>query len=95
VQFDYTIANDASVCRDVYLGLTLYNTAQPGSALNDPSHDKVVAARPGTHSYHRRFTIPASAAGQRFDVAWSVADPQRTQTYGVDRVRALIAVAGR
>lgn len=92
VTFDYTVANDSSECRDVFLGLTVYGDAQPGSALSDASGDKVVGALPGVHMYKRQFTFPSSAAGQRFDVVWSVADPSRAHPWGLVRVNHLITV---
>jgi len=79
----------------VRLGLALYSSAHPGIPLTDAGHDRVVLAMPGTHVYHRRFHIPAAAAGQRFDALLTIADRSNAHVYAEVRVANLVTVAPR
>ncbi|GAC1510536.1 MAG: hypothetical protein NVS2B16_10730 [Chloroflexota bacterium] len=95
IRFDYTVGNDGSQCQNVRLGLALYSSAHPGIPLTDAGHDRVVLAMPGTHVYHRRFHIPAAAAGQRFDALLTIADRSNAHVYAEVRVANLVTVAPR
>ena len=87
--FQYIVANSTSRCRYVRLGLTAIGDSGSPMAVRDPSGTRVVASRPGVHTYVRPFTFPAQAAGRRFDLILRVTNPSGTQALGVIRVNRL------
>jgi hypothetical protein len=91
VRFDYTVDNPAPQCSKVGLGLALV-PAGGGPPVTLAAQDPVVAAQPGSHTYHRQVAIPSTATGQ-YTVTWTVEDPGRTVQFGSISVPSLITVA--
>jgi hypothetical protein len=89
---NYPIVNSASTCSRTLLGMTVLPAAHPNAAMVDRAHARVVGAAPGTHVYTRSFVLPASAAGQSFDVVLTVSDPTGTHVYARSRLARALTV---